>query len=121
MIYRRKTYFVDTSFVEEFNSLFNDILLPAQLKNGSRLIGRWCMSVDDDISEIFAMWEYDSLEQYEEIEKKIKSDEDHVKLVQLRFDQIGRDRMKEVLRKNIEQKFLTLTVDREKTILNKIM
>ena len=121
MIYRRKTYIVDSSFVEEFNALFNDILLPAQLKNGSRLIGRWCMSVDDDISEIFAMWEYDSFDQYEEIEKKIKSDEEHVRLVQQRFDQIGRDRMKEVLRNDIKQEFFTLTVNREKTILNVIL
>lgn len=121
MIYRRKTYIVDSSFVEEFNALFNDILLPAQLKNGSRLIGRWCLSLDDDNSEIFAMWEYDSLEQYEEIEKKIKSDEEHVKRVQQRFDHIGRDRIKEVLRKDIKQEFFILTVNRDKTILNTIL
>jgi len=29
MIYRRKTYIIATSFVEEFNARFNDILLPS--------------------------------------------------------------------------------------------
>lgn len=121
MIYRRKTYIVSTSFVEEFNALFNDILLPAQLKYGARLIGRWHLEVDESTSEIFALWEYDNFEQYEEIESKIKSDEVHVKKVQDRFDQIGRERMKEVLKRNIKQEFLSLTVDREKTILKAVV
>ncbi|MDK8193278.1 NIPSNAP family protein [Paenibacillus sp. UMB7766-LJ446] len=117
MIYRRKTYVVASSFVEEFNALFNDILLPSQLKYGARLIGRWHTLIDDETSEIFAMWEYDTLEQYEEIEKNIKSDNEHVIRVQERFDQIGRNRYKEVFRKDIKQEFFESTVDREKTIL----
>lgn len=117
MIYRRKTYIVASSFVEEFNALFNDILLPSQLKYGSRLIGRWHMRMDNDNSEVFAIWEYDDIDQYEEIEKNIKADEEHVKRVQERFDQIGRNRMKEVLREDIKQEFITSTVDRAKTIL----
>lgn len=56
MIYRRKTYIVDSSFVEEFNALFNDILLPSQLKYGARLIGRWHLEVDVNTSEIFALY-----------------------------------------------------------------
>lgn len=55
MIYRRKTYIVESSFVEEFNALFNDILLPSQLKYGARLIGRWHLEVDKKTSEIFAL------------------------------------------------------------------
>ncbi|MFC9708163.1 NIPSNAP family protein [Paenibacillus sp. NPDC056933] len=117
MIYRRKTYIVASSFVEEFNALFNDILLPSQLKYGARLIGRWHTSVDDETSEIFAMWEYDTFEQYEEIEQKIKSDNEHVMRIQERFDQIGRNRYKEVFRTDIKQEFFASTVDREKTIL----
>ncbi|PIH61065.1 NIPSNAP family protein [Paenibacillus sp. LK1] len=117
MIYRRKTYVVASSFVEEFNALFNDILLPSQLKYGARLIGRWHTHMDDETSEIFAMWEYDTFEQYEEIEQKIKSDNEHKIRVQDRFDQIGRDRYKEVFRKDIKQDFFESTVDREKTIL----
>ncbi|WP_055108628.1 NIPSNAP family protein [Paenibacillus ihumii] len=117
MIYRRKTYIVASSFVEEFNALFNDILLPSQLKYGARLIGRWHMHIDEENSEIFALWEYDTYEQYEEIEKRIKSDEEHVQRVQERFDQIGRDTIKEVLRNDIKQEFFTSTIDRERTIL----
>lgn len=117
MIYRRKTYVVASSFVEEFNALFNDILLPSQLKYGARLIGRWYTHMDDETSEIFAMWEYDTFEQFEEIEQKIKSDNEHIIRVQDRFDQIGRDRYKEVFRKDIKQDFFELTVDREQTIL----
>ncbi|WP_339159488.1 NIPSNAP family protein [Paenibacillus sp. FSL W8-0186] len=117
MIYRRKTYIVDSSFVEEFNALFNDILLPSQLKYGARLIGRWHLEVDVNTSEIFALWEYDSFKQYEEIETKIKADEEHVQRVQNRFDQIGRERFKEVLKQEIKQEFITSTVDRDKTIL----
>lgn len=117
MIYRRKTYVVASSFVEEFNALFNDILLPSQLKYGARLIGRWHQLMDDETSEIFAMWEYDTFEQYEEIEQKIKSDNGHIMRVQERFDQMGRDRYKEVFRTDIKQDFFESTVDREKTIL----
>lgn len=121
MIYRRKTYIVDSSFVEEFNALFNDILLPSQLKYGARLIGRWHLEVNENTSEIFALWEYDSFEQYEEIEIKIKADEEHVQRVQERFDQIGRERFKEVLKQEIKQEFITPTVDRDKTILKPIV
>ncbi|QOS78521.1 NIPSNAP family protein [Paenibacillus sp. JNUCC31] len=117
MIYRRKPYVVASSFVEEFNALFNDILLPSQLKYGARLIGRWHQHMDDETSEIFAMWEYDTFEQYEEIEHKIKSDNEHIIRVQERFDQIGRNRYKEVFRKDIKQDFFESTVAREKTIL----
>lgn len=121
MIYRRKIYIVDSSFVEEFNALFNDILLPSQLKYGARLIGRWHLEVNENTSEIFALWEYDSFEQYEEIEIKIKADEEHVQRVQERFDQIGRERFKEVLKQEIKQEFITPTVDRDKTILKPIV
>ncbi|MUG43564.1 hypothetical protein GNP95_00850 [Paenibacillus woosongensis] len=121
MIYRRKTYIVDSSFVEEFNALFNDILLPSQLKYGARLIGRWHLEMDENTSEIFALWEYDSFEQYEEIETKIKADEEHAQRVQERFDQIGRERFKEVLKQEIKQEFITSTVDRDKTILKPIV
>lgn len=116
MIYRRKTYIVANSIVDEFNSLFNDVLLPSQLKYGARLIGRWQTTLNEDTSEIFAMWEYDSLEQYDEIENKIKSDEEHISTVQKRFDSIGRNRLKEALQ-DIKQEFFTTTVDRGKTIL----
>lgn len=79
MIYRRKTYIVASAVVEEFNALFNEILLPAQQKYGARLIGRWHAPVDEETSEIFAVWEYDTMDQYEEIERSIKADAEHLR------------------------------------------
>jgi hypothetical protein len=38
--------------------------------------------------------------------------------VQHRFDQIGRDRLKQVLKEDIRQEFVKSTVPREKTILD---
>lgn len=118
MIYRRKTYIVEPSFLEEFNQLFNEILLPSQLKYGARLIGRWMLDRDENNTEVFAIWEYDSYEDYERIESQIKSDQEHVMKVQHRFDQIGRDRLKQVLKEDIRQEFVKSTVPREKTILD---
>lgn len=120
MIYRRKTYVLASSFVTEFNALFNEILLPSQLKYGARLIGRWHTFIDDETSEIFAMWEYDTIEQYEEIETKIKLDKEHVSRVQERFDQMGRHRYREIFREGIKQEFFISTVDRKKTILQTV-
>ncbi|MCM3127543.1 NIPSNAP family protein [Paenibacillus provencensis] len=101
--------------------LFNEVLLPTQLKYGVRLIGRWQTTLNEDTSEIFAMWEYDSLEQYDEIESKIKSDVEHVSKVQQRLDAIGRDRLQEALLKDIKQEFFTTTVKREQTILKTLI
>ncbi|SFM38057.1 NIPSNAP protein [Gracilibacillus orientalis] len=82
MIYRRKMYNVDPSILDDFNEHFNKTLLPTQLKYGSRLVGRWMTKKDNGIMEIFAIWEYDNYENYEIIENKVKSDEEHVKRVQ---------------------------------------
>jgi hypothetical protein len=64
MIYRRKTYRIASEIVEEFNGHFNETLLPAQLKYGSRLVGRWVAEERDGAVELFAIWEYDSQEDY---------------------------------------------------------
>jgi len=97
MIYRRKTYIVDPSFVEDFNVLFNDILLPSQLKYEARLIGRWMINKDEERTEVFALWR-----------------------VQQRLDEIGRNRLKRVLKEEIKQEFIESTVLRDKTILKKL-
>ncbi|WP_248139011.1 hypothetical protein [Bacillus infantis] len=55
MIYRRKSYKVDESIVEDFNLHFNQTLLPAQLKYGSRLVGRWMGQPAEGAVEIFAI------------------------------------------------------------------
>lgn len=77
MFYRRKSYIVKKEFVSTFNELFNEINLPNQLKNGSRLVGRWMLDADDNEVEIFAIWEYDSYEDYMRIESSIRNDHEH--------------------------------------------
>ncbi|MGM8216050.1 NIPSNAP family protein [Bacillaceae bacterium W0354] len=81
MFYRKKTYQVQPDFVPIFNKHFNKNLLPTQLKYGARLIGRWMTDESEDLVEIFAIWEYDSYEDYVEIERQVRSDEVHVRRV----------------------------------------
>ncbi|MBM6619553.1 NIPSNAP family protein [Bacillus suaedaesalsae] len=110
MIYRRKKYIVDESIVEEFNLHFNKTLLPTQLKYGSMLIGRWMTKVNDGKVEIFAIWEYNSYTDYEEIERKVRSDEAHVERVRKWYEKMGgRDYLKNYFLK-IDEDFLESTV-----------
>jgi hypothetical protein len=81
MFYRRKFYTLRSEFAEIFNNLFNTINLPNQLKHGSRLVGRWTKDNHDGTVEIFAIWEYDSYEDYLKIEEKVRSDAAHVKRI----------------------------------------
>ncbi|WP_339286989.1 NIPSNAP family protein [Paenibacillus sp. FSL E2-0201] len=117
MIYRRKTYKIDPQILLDFNEHFNQTLLPAQLKYGSRLVGRWSTEEIDGVVEVFAIWEYDSYEDYEKIESQVKSDEEHVKRVQAWFDKIGREKIKTFMKDKIKEEFIETTVPREKTIL----
>lgn len=80
--YRRKLYIVKNEFVDIFNAHFNETNLPNQLKHGARLIGRWMVPNGEDTTEIFAIWEYDSYEDYVKIENNIRSDQAHVERVQ---------------------------------------
>ncbi|MFM9282170.1 NIPSNAP family protein [Paenibacillus jiagnxiensis] len=116
MIYRRKTYIISPQMLHEFNEHFNQTLLPAQQKYGARLVGRWETEVKDDQVEVFAIWEYDSYENYERIETQVRSDEEHVKRVQAWYDKIGRERIK-TLKHHIKEEFIKSTVSRKKTIL----
>jgi len=117
MIYRRKTYKIAPQILLDFNEHFIQTLLPAQLKYGSRLVGRWSTEELDGVVEVFAIWEYDSYEDYEQIESQVKSDEEHVKRVQAWFDKIGREKIKTLIKDNIKEEFIKTTVPREKTIL----
>ena len=89
MFYRRKFYIVKKEFVENFNRHFNEINLPNQLKNGARLVGRWMLDVREDNVEIFAIWEYDKYEDYVQIEKRIRSDREHVDRVNSWYEEHG--------------------------------
>lgn len=89
MFYRRKYYTVRSEFLETFNSLFESINLPNQLKHGARLVGRWMMDNQDGTSEVFAIWEYDSYDDYVAIEKNVKSDEPHLQRIRDWYEQHG--------------------------------
>ncbi|PEK98891.1 NIPSNAP family protein [Bacillus sp. AFS017336] len=85
MFYRRKYYIVKNDFVEAFN----ETNLPNQLKHGARLTGRWMTSHDATTTEIFAIWEYDSYEKYQEIEANVRGDQEHVQRVQNWYEKHG--------------------------------
>ncbi|XXM72541.1 NIPSNAP family protein [Lysinibacillus sphaericus] len=107
---------MSSGVVKEFNQHFNDTLLPAQLKHGARLIGRWKTSSDEEEVEIFAIWEYDSYEDYEIIEGKVRSDGEQIKRVQEWFAKMGgREKLKESFFK-IDQDFLESTLTNEFSI-----
>ncbi|MDY0404862.1 NIPSNAP family protein [Virgibacillus sp. 179-BFC.A HS] len=89
MFYRRQYYIVKKEFVENFNQHFNKTNLPNQIKYGSRLIGRWMRANENDTVEIFAIWEYDSYEDYLEIESKIRNDSAHVECVKNWYEKNG--------------------------------
>jgi hypothetical protein len=117
LVYRRKVYKVSPSILNQFNEHFNQNLLPAQLKYGARLVGRWMAGEESEKAEVFAIWEYDSYAHYEEIEEKIKNDIEHVERVQGWFKKMGgRENLKKVFF-SIEQDFPKETVSKEKTIL----
>lgn len=71
MFYRRKFYVVNNEFVDIFNRHFIETNLPNQLKNGARLVGRWMVPHSEKTTEIFAIWEYDSIEKYMKRLKRI--------------------------------------------------
>ncbi|MCP8967929.1 NUDIX domain-containing protein [Ectobacillus ponti] len=74
MIYRRRIYEVNPEKLEAFNDFFHTFLLPNQLKQGARLVGRWATA---DRTEVTAIWEYASLEEYERIEAAVRLDPLH--------------------------------------------
>lgn len=81
MFYRRKFYVVKNEFVEIFNAHFNETNLPNQLKHSARLVGRWMVPKDEATTEVFAIWEYDSYEEYQAIVKKVRNDQKHLKRI----------------------------------------
>ncbi|HWL22491.1 MAG TPA: NIPSNAP family protein [Ureibacillus sp.] len=82
MFYRRKFYIVTADFIEEFNNHFNQTNLPNQLKHGTRLVGRWMKQQNDNTYEVFAIWQYNSYEEYIKIESNIKKDTEHLQRIE---------------------------------------
>ncbi|MEH7347694.1 NIPSNAP family protein [Gottfriedia acidiceleris] len=76
MIYRKKSYKINPDKLKQFNDFFHLFLYPNQIKHGAILIGRW---VNESNDKIEAIWQYESLEQYEQIEKMIRESELHLK------------------------------------------
>jgi 8-oxo-dGTP diphosphatase len=83
MIYRRKTYKIRPEKLDDFNDFFHTYLYPNQLKHGAKLVGRW---VTENKDEIVAIWEYSSMEHYENIESNIKKSELHKKAKEKRSE-----------------------------------
>jgi 8-oxo-dGTP diphosphatase len=86
MLYRKKVYEIFPTKLSVFNDFFHEFLYPNQIKNGAKLVGRW---VNENQTEITAIWEYESLQQYKSIEQKIKNSELH-KLAQRQKEKLGR-------------------------------
>ena len=89
LFYRRKYYEVKNEFVEILNAHFTETNLPNQIKHGARLVGRWMSPKTETTTEVFAIWEYDSLEKYEEIEAKVRSDMDHLERIRSWYNKYG--------------------------------
>jgi hypothetical protein len=89
MFYRRKHYLIKEDFVDTFNKLFNEINLPNQLKHGTRFIGRWMMPLENGDVEIFAIWEYDNIKEYERIESNVRSDKAHINRIREWYESQG--------------------------------
>lgn len=86
MIFRLKQYKVAPGKIDLFNSFFRERLLPVQKRYGARLIGRWGT---EDGKRIAAMWVYDSIEQYESIQAKVRVDPDSVKAQEFRRTELN--------------------------------
>lgn len=89
LFYRRKFYIVKNDFVEILNTHFNETNLPNQIKHGARLLGRWMTPMNNSTTEIFAIWEYDSFEKYEEIEANVRNDSEHLKRISNWYEKNG--------------------------------
>jgi hypothetical protein len=74
MIYRMRTYKAVQENLSSFHQLFREYLLPLQLKYGARLVGRW----ETEDARVIAVWEYDSLEDYERINQAVRNDPDSI-------------------------------------------
>ena len=74
MLYRRKTYTIEPAMYETFTHFFHTYLLPNQLTHGAQLVGRW---VNEERTEIMAMWSYDNRAHYETVDAGIHASEMH--------------------------------------------
>ena len=74
MIFRCRLYRVVPGKLRAFNKFFLTHLLPVQQRYGAMLIGR--RTADDEV--VLALWAYESLDAYRDIQTKVSSDPDSV-------------------------------------------
>jgi 8-oxo-dGTP diphosphatase len=70
-----RTYTIIPARLEAFNALFHTQLEPIFLRYGTRTVGRW---QDMNRSRVIAIFEYDSLEQYQHSDAAVRSDPEYV-------------------------------------------
>lgn len=85
MIYRRRIYRTLPDRVETFTAFFEEYLLPNQRKHGARLVGRY---MNEERTEIMALFEYDSMEAYRRIHAAVTADPMH-EVAQARRAELG--------------------------------
>lgn len=86
MIFRIKHYIIAQGKTDIFNKFFQGHLLPIQKRHGARLVGRW---QNQDGRRITALWGYKSIEHYQLIESRIKSDPDSIKAQDYRKQELA--------------------------------
>ncbi|TGB04012.1 NUDIX domain-containing protein [Halobacillus salinus] len=69
MIYQRRVYKIEPEQYEKFTQYFHEFILPSQLGHGARIVGRFTTRNRDEVTSI---WEYDSYDHYEAIERKVR-------------------------------------------------
>lgn len=77
MFYRRERYLIQSKDVGTFNQFFDEYLLPVQVKNGAKLVGRWINESED---EFLTIWEYPNYEEFVKIEERIKRDKMYLQM-----------------------------------------
>ena len=81
MIFRLRQYKVAPEKIDVFNTFFCERLLPVQKRYGACLIGRW---QTENGNRVAALWVYDSIEQYESIQAKVRIDPDSIEAQKFR-------------------------------------
>jgi 8-oxo-dGTP diphosphatase len=85
MYYRKERYKVLPEKVEEFQQFFEQFLLPVQVKNGAKIVGKWLT----ESKEVMVIWEYPSLEEHHKIQQRVNKD-DMTKTMQEHVHRFGK-------------------------------
>lgn len=75
LTFRCRMYRVVPGKLGVFNDFFLRHLLPVQQRYGAKLVGRWA---SEDGAVILALWSYEDVEAYENIQRRVSRDPDSV-------------------------------------------